>query len=89
MLASEALGLPLVQWLDSASTLAMWSDANMNYKQQQIIKKHFQLHFGNFLFILETKFEEDNDHYAVQTCYGQYKYYKNGAKEQKPERCSY
>ena len=88
-LASEALGLPLVQRLDSASTLAMWSDANINYTQQRIIKKHLRLHFGKRLFIPETKFEEDNDHYAVQTCYGEYKYYKNGVKEQKPERCSY
>jgi hypothetical protein len=37
-LASEALGIPLVQQLDSASTLAMWTDANINYMQQQIIK---------------------------------------------------
>jgi hypothetical protein len=40
-LASEALGIHLVQQLDSTSMLAMWTDANINYTQQQIIKKTF------------------------------------------------
>jgi hypothetical protein len=88
-LASEALGIPLVQRLDSASTLAMWTDANVNYTQQRIIKKHLRVHFGKCLFILNTKVEDDNDHYSVQTFYRDYKYYKNGDKTVKPERCSY
>jgi hypothetical protein len=45
-LASEALGLPIVQRMDEKSTAAMWTDANVNYMQQRIIKKHLQLHFG-------------------------------------------
>jgi hypothetical protein len=88
-LASEALGISLVQRLDSASTLAMWTDANVNYTQQRIIKKHLRAHFGKCQFILNTKVEDDNDHYGVQTFYGDYKYYKNGDKTMKPERCSY
>jgi hypothetical protein len=46
ILASEALGLPLVQQLDEASTEAMWSDANINVVQQRIIHKHLKFHFG-------------------------------------------
>jgi len=88
-LASEALGLPLVQRLDSTSALAMWSDANINYTQQRIIKKHLRLHFGRRLFISETTFSNDSEHYYVPTYYGEYKHYKQGDKTQKPERCSY
>jgi hypothetical protein len=47
MLALEALGIPAAQCLDERSTGAMWADANINYTQQRIIKKHLQLHFGN------------------------------------------
>ncbi len=36
-LSCEAIGIPLVQRLDSASTLAMRFDANINYTQQHII----------------------------------------------------
>ncbi len=86
-LACEGIGIPLVQRLDSASTLAMWSDANVNYTQQRIIKKHLRLHFGKRLFLPDTTVEEDNDHYAVPTSYGEYKYYKNKDMAQKPERC--
>ncbi len=34
MLASKALGVPLVQQLDAPSAEAMWSDANINVVQQ-------------------------------------------------------
>jgi hypothetical protein len=79
-LASEALGIHLVQQLDSTSMLAMWTDANINYMQQQIIKKHLRAHFGKCLFIPITKVEDDNDHYGVQTFYGDNKYYKTETK---------
>ena len=67
----------------------MWSDANVNYTQQRIIKKHLRHHFGKRIFIPETVFSEDSDHYSVPTFYNDYKYYKNDDKTQKPERCSY
>lgn len=67
----------------------MWSDANVNYTQQRIIKKHLWLHFGRRLFIPDTKLIEDNERYYVPTSYGNYKYYKNGDKSQKPEKCSF
>jgi hypothetical protein len=88
-ISSEDLGIPLVLCLDFASTLAMWSDANINYTQQHIIKKHLRMHFGKHLFIPDSRVEEDNDHYGVSTFYGEYKYYKGGDKSQKPEQCSY
>ena len=56
MLALEALGIPAAQCLDERSTGAMWADANINYTQQRIIKKHLQLHFGKRLFILDSTF---------------------------------
>jgi hypothetical protein len=39
-LASEALGLPLVERLDDASAQAMFSDANINVTQKRILKKN-------------------------------------------------
>jgi hypothetical protein len=44
----------VVQRLDEQSTVAMWADANINYTQQIIIKKHLWLHFGKWLFIPES-----------------------------------
>jgi len=41
------------------------------------------------LFIPETSFVEDSEHYSVPTFYGEHKYYKNDGQTQKPERCSY
>lgn len=73
-LASEALGIPLVQHLDATSALAMWSDANLNYTQQGIIKKHLWHHFGKRLFIPETAFQEDSNYYSVPTFYSEYRY---------------
>jgi hypothetical protein len=88
-LALEALGLPVVQRLDEQSTAAMWADANINYTQQRIIKKHLWLHFGKRLFIPESTFSADHMHYYIPTYYNEYKYYKNGDKLQKPEKCHY
>jgi hypothetical protein len=88
-LALEALGLPVVQRLDEKSTLAMWADANINYTQQRIIKKHLRLHFGKRLFIPDTTFNADHEHYYIPTHYNEYKHYKNGDRMQKPERCQY
>jgi hypothetical protein len=51
ILAPEALGLPLVQQLDKASTEAMWCDENVNVVQQQIIKRHLKYHFGRRLIL--------------------------------------
>jgi hypothetical protein len=59
ILASEALGLPLVQRLDEASMEAMWSDANINVVQQRIIRKHLKFHFGKRLFLPQKKLKED------------------------------
>jgi hypothetical protein len=69
-LTCESLGLPIVQHLDAASTLAMWLDANINCTQQQIIKKHLWLHLGKHLF-LPVAATEDNDHYSIPTSYGE------------------
>ncbi len=86
--ASEAFGILLVQCLDPASSLAMWSDANVNYNKR-IVKKHLQHHFGKQIFILETMFSEDSDHYSVLMFYNEYKCYKNVDETHKPQRCSY
>ncbi len=88
-LALEALGSPVVQRLDEKSTAAMWADASINYTQQRIIKKHLRLHFGKRLFIPDTTFNADHEHYYIPTHYNEYKHYKNGDRMQKPERCQY
>jgi len=88
-LALEALGLPVVQRMDEQSTAAMWTDANINYTQQRIIKKHLRLHFGKRVFIPDNMLSHDHEQYYVPTYYNEYKYYKNGDKTQKPERCQY
>jgi hypothetical protein len=88
-LALEALGLPVVQHMDEQTTAAMWSDANINYTQQRIIKKHLRLHFGKRVFIPDNTLHRDHEQYYVPTYYNKYKYYKNGDKTQKPERCQY
>ncbi len=87
--ASEVLGLPLVERLDDVSALAMWSDANINVTQQPIIKKHLRFHFGKCLFIPEECISKDGEHYSVPTSYSECKYYKKVDRSQKPERCSY
>ncbi len=79
----------MVQLLDEKSTAAMWADANINYTQQRIVKKHLRLHFGKRLFIPETTFNTDHEQRYVPTYYNEQKYYKNGDKTQKPERCHY
>jgi hypothetical protein len=76
-LASEALGLPKVQSMDAASTVAMWSDSNVNVIHQQITCKHLKFHFGKRLFIPKKLFKENQEHYNIETSYGSYKYYKN------------
>jgi hypothetical protein len=67
MLALEALGIPAAQCLDERSTGAMWADANINYTQQRIIKKHLQQHFGKCLFIPDSTFNIDHEQYYVPT----------------------
>jgi hypothetical protein len=88
-LALEALGLPVVQRLDEHSTATIRADANINYTQQRIIKKHLRLHFGKRLFIPESTLNVDHQHDYIPTYCNEYKYYKNGDKMQKPERCHY
>jgi hypothetical protein len=88
-LASEALGLPLVQKMDATNAAAMWSDANVNITQQRIIKRHLRVHFGKRLFIPEKIFSADLQRYYVPTAYGDYKFYKDGDHTQKPEKCPY
>ena len=88
-LASEALGLPLVQRMDATNAAAMWSDANVNITQQRILKKHLKVHFGKRLFIPEKVFSSDLERFNVPTAYGEYKFYKDGDHTQKPERCPY
>jgi hypothetical protein len=87
ILASEALGLPLVQRLDEASTEAMWSDTNINVVQQRIIRRHLKYHFGKRMFLPQMIIRADRDLYEVETQYGSYKHYKNGDQTQKPEKC--
>jgi hypothetical protein len=60
-LALDALGLPVVQRLDEKSTAAMWADANINYMQQRIIKRHLWLHLGKRLFIPDSTFNADHE----------------------------
>ncbi len=51
----------------------MWADANMNYTQQRIIKKHLQPNLGKQLFNPETTFDLDHEHYYIPTYYNEYK----------------
>lgn len=89
-LASEALGIPLVQRMDATNAAAMWSDANVNITQQRILKKHLKVHFGKRLFIPENKiFNSDLERYSAPTSYGEYKFYKDGDRTQKPEKCPF
>jgi hypothetical protein len=50
-LASQYLGFPLVERKDEVSAEAMWSAANVNVVQQQIIQKHLKSHFGKIIFL--------------------------------------
>jgi hypothetical protein len=88
-LASETLGLLLVNRLDEASAQAMWSDANINVTQQRIIKKHLRHHFGKRVFIPDKSITNDGESYYIPTHYGEYHYYKRNDASQKPEKCSY
>ncbi len=87
--ASESLGIPLVQRLDATNAAAMWSDANVNITQQRLLKKHLRLHFGKRLFIPEQMFTNDLERYHIPTFYGDYKFYKNDDLTQKPKKCPY
>jgi len=89
VLALEALGLPLVQRMDEASTEAMWCDANINVVQQRILRKHLKFHFGKRIFLPQTQLKVNREIYQVETMYGSYKYYKGGDRTQKPEKCPY
>jgi hypothetical protein len=88
-LALDVLGLPVVQRLDEKSTAAMWADADINYTQKRIIKRHLRLHLGKRLFIPDSTFNADHERYFVPTYYNEYRYYKNCDTTQKPERCQY
>jgi len=88
-IASEALGYPLVQRMDEAATEAMWADANVNVTQQRIIKRHMRYYFGKRIFLAEKGIAGDYSVYSVPTFYGEYKYYKDGDRSQKPEKCMY
>ncbi len=44
-LASEALGLPLVERLDDVSAQVIWSDANINVTQQRALEIHLRFQF--------------------------------------------
>jgi hypothetical protein len=85
----RALGLSVIQRLDEKSTAAMWADANINYTQQRIIKRHLCPNFGKRFFIPETSFNTDHEQYYVPTYYNKYKHYKTSDKTQKPEHCQY
>jgi hypothetical protein len=67
----------------------MWSDENVNATQQRIIRRHLRFHFGKRLFMAEKKIQEDVKYYQVPTTFGSFKYYKDGGKSQKAEKCSY
>jgi len=88
-LASEDLGFPLVERMDEVSAEAMWSAANVNVVQQRIIRKHLKFCFGNRIFLPSKVFKDDRTHYNVETYYGFYKFYRNGDKMQKPEKCPF
>ena len=72
-----------------ASAEAMWCEANINVTQQRILKRHFRHHFGKRVFIPENKILGDSKYYQVLMYFGEYKYYKDGDKTQKPEKCNY
>jgi hypothetical protein len=88
-LACDELGTPLVQKLDEASAESMWSDANINITQQRILRRHLRFHFGKRLFIPEKKNLHDEKYYQVPMSFGEYKYYKDDNRSQKPEKCPY
>jgi len=88
-LASQYLGFPLVEHMDEVGAEAMWSAANVNAVQQRIIRKHLKFHFGKRIFLPTKVFKDDRLHYSVETFYGCYKYYQNGDKMQKPEKCPF
>lgn len=88
-LACDELGTPLVQKLDEASAESMWSDANINITQQRILRRHLRFHFGKRLFIPEKKILHDEKYYQVPMSFGEYKYYKDDNRSQKPEKCPY
>ncbi len=46
-------------------------------------------HFGSRLFIPQKIFKEDREYCNVPTNYNCFKYYKDGDKQQKPEKCPY
>jgi hypothetical protein len=52
-------------------------------------KKHLRLHFGKRIFIPDSTLSSDHEQYYVPTYYNECRYYKNGDKMQKPERCQY
>jgi hypothetical protein len=88
-LASEALGIPLVERMDAASAEAMWSDSNVNVVQQRIIWRHLHQHFGKQIFIPQKIFDDDQRLYSIETHYDCFKYYKGGNTLLKPEKCPY
>ena len=67
----------------------MWSDANIDVAQQQIIRSHLKYHFGKHMFLPQMILRADRDLYEVETLYRSYKHYKNGDQTQKPEKCPY
>jgi hypothetical protein len=64
-LASDSLGIPLVEQMDDAGAEAMWAQANVNITQQSIIKRHLCHHFGKRVFIPEKKLSFDSEYYKV------------------------
>jgi hypothetical protein len=75
--------------MPESAARAMWADANINITQQWILKKHLRYQFGKRIFIAENKLSMDCNYYSVPTHYGEYKYFKDGDKSQKAEKCSY
>lgn len=79
-LALEALRMPVVQCMDKKSTMTMLADERIDHTQQSIIKRYLCLHLGKYLFIPDTRIEQDHEQYFVPTYYDECKYYKEGNK---------
>jgi hypothetical protein len=85
----ESLGYPLVQRMTESAVEAEWADANINVTQQWILKKHLHYQFGKVIFIAENKRSADCNYCSVPMHYREYKYFKDGDKSKKAEKCSY
>ncbi len=63
--ASESIGIPLMQWLGAINVTAMGCDAYINITKQRKFKRHSRIRFGNRLFMPDEVFSNDLEHYYI------------------------